>query len=36
VIDSSLFPTNLGVNPQLAIMGIAMHAARQIARPERS
>ncbi|HEX9012466.1 MAG TPA: GMC family oxidoreductase [Anaerolineaceae bacterium] len=31
VVDSSIFPTNLGVNPQLAIMGIAMHAARQIA-----
>jgi choline dehydrogenase-like flavoprotein len=30
VIDSSVFPTNLGVNPQIAIMGIAMHAARQI------
>ncbi len=36
VIDSSIFPTNLGVNPQHAIMGIAMHAARQIARLERS
>jgi choline dehydrogenase-like flavoprotein len=31
VVDSSIFPTNLGVNPQLAIMGIAMHAAKQIA-----
>jgi choline dehydrogenase-like flavoprotein len=31
VIDSSIFPTNLGVNPQLAIMGIAMHAAKRIA-----
>jgi choline dehydrogenase-like flavoprotein len=31
VIDSSIFPTNLGVNPQLAIMGIAMHAAKKIA-----
>jgi choline dehydrogenase-like flavoprotein len=31
VIDSSIFPTNLGVNPQHAIMGVAMHAARQIA-----
>jgi len=30
VIDSSVFPTNLGVNPQHAIMGIAMHAAKQI------
>ena len=32
VLDSSIFPTNLGVNPQHAIMGIAMHAARQIAK----
>jgi len=31
VIDSSIFPTNLGVNPQLAIMGVAMHAAKKIA-----
>ena len=31
VIDSSLFPTNLGVNPQHTIMAIAMHAANQIA-----
>ncbi len=31
VIDSSIFPTNLGVNPQHAIMGIAMHAVRRIA-----
>ena len=31
VVDSSIFPTNLGVNPQLSIMGIAMHAAQQIA-----
>jgi choline dehydrogenase-like flavoprotein len=31
VIDSSTFPTNLGVNPQLPIMGVAMHAAKQIA-----
>jgi choline dehydrogenase-like flavoprotein len=31
VIDSSVFPTNLGVNPQHAIMGIAMHAAKRIA-----
>jgi choline dehydrogenase-like flavoprotein len=33
VIDSSIFPTNLGVNPQTPIMGIAMHAAKQIAEP---
>jgi len=32
VIDSSIFPTNLGVNPQHPIMGIAMHAAKQIAK----
>jgi len=31
VVDSSLFPTNLGVNPQHAIMGIAMAAAQRIA-----
>jgi len=31
VIDSSLFPTNLGVNPQHPIMGVAMHAAQQLA-----
>jgi choline dehydrogenase-like flavoprotein len=31
VLDSSIFPTNLGVNPQLGIMGIAMHAAQHIA-----
>ncbi|MBI4424789.1 MAG: GMC family oxidoreductase [Elusimicrobia bacterium] len=30
VIDSSIFPTNLGVNPQEAIMGVAMLAARRI------
>jgi choline dehydrogenase-like flavoprotein len=31
VVDSSVFPTNLGLNPQLTIMAIAMHAAEQIA-----
>lgn len=31
VIDSSLFPTNLGVNPQHPIMGVAMLAAQRIA-----
>lgn len=31
VIDSSIFPTNLGVNPQHSIMGVAMHAAHRIA-----
>jgi choline dehydrogenase-like flavoprotein len=30
VVDSSIFPTNLGVNPQHAIMGIAMLAAQRI------
>lgn len=32
VIDSSLFPTNLGVNPQHTIMAVAMHLTRRIAR----
>ncbi len=32
VLDSSVFPTNMGVNPQHAIMGIAMHGSRKIAR----
>ncbi len=31
VIDSSVFPTNLGVNPQLTIMAVAMHAAERLA-----
>ncbi|MEO8874765.1 MAG: GMC family oxidoreductase [Polyangiaceae bacterium] len=31
VVDSSLFPTNLGVNPQHSIMGISRLAATQIA-----
>jgi len=31
VVDSSLFPTNLGVNPQHPIMGIALSAAQRIA-----
>jgi choline dehydrogenase-like flavoprotein len=31
VVDSSIFPTNLGVNPQHSIMAIAMHAAERIA-----
>jgi choline dehydrogenase-like flavoprotein len=30
VVDSSIFPTNTGVNPQHTIMGIAMLAARRI------
>lgn len=29
VVDSSLFPTNIGVNPQHTIMAIAMRAARR-------
>jgi choline dehydrogenase-like flavoprotein len=31
VVDSSLFPTNIGVNPQHSIMAIAMHGAQRIA-----
>lgn len=31
VVDSSLFPTNLGVNPQLSIMSVARLAAERIA-----
>lgn len=31
VLDSSVFPTNIGVNPQHTIMAVAMHAARRIA-----
>ena len=31
VIDSSVFPTNLGVNPQHTIMAVAMLAARRLA-----
>ena len=30
VVDSSVFPTNLGVNPQHPIMGVAMLAAKRI------
>src|SRR5712691_1539980 len=30
VVDSSVFPTNTGVNPQLSIMGVAMHAANTL------
>jgi choline dehydrogenase-like flavoprotein len=30
VADSSIFPTNIGVNPQLSIMGISMLAAERI------
>lgn len=31
VVDSSIFPTNLGVNPQLSIMALARIAARRMA-----
>jgi choline dehydrogenase-like flavoprotein len=31
VVDSSIFPTNLGVNPQHSIMGIARLAATRVA-----
>jgi choline dehydrogenase-like flavoprotein len=31
VVDSSVFPTNLGVNPQLSIMSLARIAAQRIA-----
>jgi choline dehydrogenase-like flavoprotein len=31
VVDSSIFPTNTGVNPQHTIMGVAMLASRRIA-----
>ena len=31
VVDSSVFPTNTGVNPQHAIMGVAMHLAKKLA-----
>lgn len=30
VVDSSVFPTNTGVNPQHTIMAVAMHAARRM------
>ena len=30
VVDSSIFPTNTGVNPQHTIMGVAMLAANRI------
>ena len=32
VADASVFPTNLGVNPQLSIMTLAVHAAEAILR----
>jgi choline dehydrogenase-like flavoprotein len=30
VVDASVFPSNIGVNPQLAIMTLARHAAHGI------
>ena len=30
VVDSSVFPTNLGVNPQLTIMALARLAAERL------
>jgi choline dehydrogenase-like flavoprotein len=30
VVDASVFPTNLGVNPQLSIMALARIAAQRI------
>ncbi len=32
VVDASVFPTNIGVNPQLAIMSLAMLAAERFAK----
>jgi len=31
LLDSSVFPTNLGVNPQHMIQGVALHATERIA-----
>jgi len=31
VMDASVFPTNLGVNPQHSIMGLVMIASEQLA-----
>ncbi len=31
VVDSSVFPTNLGVNPQFSIQAVSMHASEKIA-----
>ncbi|MDP9341297.1 MAG: GMC family oxidoreductase [Actinomycetota bacterium] len=35
VVDSSVFPTNTGVNPQLSIMGMAMLAATRMVEGQR-
>ena len=32
VVDASVFPTNVGVNPQLAVMTLARHAAHTVLR----
>lgn len=32
VVDASVFPTNIGVNPQLAVMTLARHAAHTVVR----
>ena len=31
VMDASVFPTNLGVNPQHSIMGVTWRAAQRLA-----
>jgi choline dehydrogenase-like flavoprotein len=31
VMDASVFPTNLGVNPQHSIMGVVWRAAEELA-----
>ncbi|MFO0630871.1 MAG: GMC family oxidoreductase [Polyangiales bacterium] len=36
VMDSSVFPTNLGVNPQHSIMGVAWRAAERLANASRA
>jgi choline dehydrogenase-like flavoprotein len=35
VMDASVFPTNLGVNPQHSIMALAWRAAERLANTER-
>ena len=36
VMDASIFPTNLGVNPQHSIMGVVHRAAEKLANRERA
>jgi choline dehydrogenase-like flavoprotein len=36
VMDGSVFPTNLGVNPQHSIMGVVHRAADKLANQERA